>query len=127
MCRDFKPVHLFCFQVGSEFDPKELIFRNYGRLLGPYDDITLRHVWGAGKEFTVSMAWIDPANIIAASYDVKIPGSSYVGSHKPVLNRPLRPGVWTVKLMFNMAVVAETQFLVTPLTVYQVSCGLEMP
>ena len=120
-------MHLFCFQVGSEFDPKELIFRNYGRLLGPYDDITLRHVWGAGKEFTVSMAWIDPANIIAASYDVKIPGSSYVGSHKPVLNRPLRPGVWTVKLMFNMAVVAETQFLVTPLTVYQVSCGLEMP
>lgn len=106
-------------EVGSDFDPKELIFRNYGKLLGPYEEIILRHVWGPGKEITVSMAWIDPASIIAASYDVKIPGSTFVGSHKPALNKPLRPGVWTVKLMLNMAVVAETQFLVTPITFYQ--------
>nr|KAG5714701.1 hypothetical protein BaRGS_000189 [Batillaria attramentaria] len=106
-------------EVGSEFDPKELIFRNYGRLLGPYDEIILRHVWGPGKEFTVSVAWIDPANIIAASYEVKVTGSTFVGSHKPGLNRPLRPGVWTVKLMYNMVLVAETQFLITPLSFYQ--------
>lgn len=81
----------------------------------------MRHVWDLGKEFTVSMAWVDPANIIAASYDIKIPGSVFTGSHKPALNRPLRPGVWTVKLMYNMALVAETQFLIIPLTHYQVS------
>ncbi|XP_025094417.1 xylosyltransferase 1-like isoform X3 [Pomacea canaliculata] len=106
-------------EVGSDFDPKEQIFRNYGRLLGPFDEVALRHVWDLGKEFTVSMAWVDPANIIAASYDIKIPGSVFTGSHKPALNRPLRPGVWTVKLMYNMALVAETQFLIIPLTHYQ--------
>ncbi|XP_076458255.1 xylosyltransferase 1-like [Babylonia areolata] len=106
-------------EVGSDFDPKELIFRNYGRLLGPYEDLTLRHVWSPGKEFTVSVAWIDPTNVIAVSYDIMIPGTTFVGSHKPSLSRPLRPGVWTVKLMLNMTVVAETQFLVTPITFYQ--------
>ncbi|XP_041362874.1 xylosyltransferase 2-like [Gigantopelta aegis] len=106
-------------QVGTDFDPKELIFRNYAQLIGPYDEIALRHVWGLGPEFVVSMAWIDPINVVAASYDVKIPaGSIHVGQHKPNFNRPLRPGIWTVKLMFNFDVVAETSFLVTPLSFF---------
>ncbi|KAL8569523.1 hypothetical protein ACOMHN_002070 [Nucella lapillus] len=106
-------------EVGSDFDPKELILRNQARLLGPQDEVTLRHVWGPGREGRVSVAWVDPASVIAVSYDILIPASTFVGSHKPALNRPLRPGLWTVKLMVNMTVVAETQFLVTPLTFHQ--------
>ena len=107
------------FQVGTDFDPKELIFRNYAQLIGPHDEIVLRHVWGAGSEFVVAMAWIDPVNVIAASYDVKIPaGTVHVGQHKPNFNRPLRPGIWTVKLMFDFEVVAETSFLVSPLSFF---------
>ncbi|XP_046561647.1 xylosyltransferase 1-like [Haliotis rubra] len=105
-------------EVGTDFDPKELLFRNYGKLIGPYDDVVLRHVWGAGIEFVISVAWIDPVNVIAASYDVKVLSSGHTGSHKPQLNRPLRPGIWQVKLMYNLQLLAETSFLVIPLTVY---------
>ena len=38
--------------------------------------------------------------------------------HKPTLVQPLRPGFWTVKLMYLWEVAAEVQFLVTPLTHY---------
>ncbi|XP_012944960.1 xylosyltransferase oxt [Aplysia californica] len=103
-------------EVGTDFDLKELIFRNYGNLLGPFDDLSLRHEWGPGPEFTVSIAWVDPTNEIAASYDVHIPSSHYVGNQRPQLNRPLRPGVWSAKLMIDLKLVAETQFLVAPLT-----------
>ena len=34
---------------------------------------------------------------------------------KPLLREPLLPGVWTVKMVYESAVVAFTQFLVTPL------------
>ncbi|XP_060066628.1 xylosyltransferase 1-like [Ylistrum balloti] len=109
---------LMSLEVGTDFDLKELIFRNYAQLLGPYSDLVLRHVWGQGSEFTVSVAWIDPANVVAASYEVTVPKSSveYIGNHKPQLSVPLRPGVWTVKLMHRWNVVAETKFLVIPLT-----------
>lgn len=107
-------------QVGTDFDPKELIFRNYGRLVGPYSNLALRHVWGPGPiAFVISVSWIDPANVIAASYDVNVPKATFIGSHKPQLKTPLRPGVWQVKLMYKYEVVAETSFLVVPLTIYR--------
>jgi hypothetical protein len=34
---------------------------------------------------------------------------------KPLLREPLLPGIWTVKMVYEAAVVAFTQFLVTPL------------
>ena len=34
---------------------------------------------------------------------------------KPLLREPLLPGVWTVKMVYESALVAFTQFLVTPL------------
>ncbi|KAK6165186.1 hypothetical protein SNE40_023628 [Patella caerulea] len=110
---------LLTLEIGTNFDPKELIFRNYASLIGPYDEPVLRHVWGPGTEFVISVAWIDPSNVIAASYDVKIPASSHIGNHNPLLKSPLRPGIWTVRLMENLKLVAETKFLVFPLQFYQ--------
>ena len=34
---------------------------------------------------------------------------------KPLLREPLLPGVWAVKMAYESAVVAFTQFVVTPL------------
>ncbi|CAL1527402.1 unnamed protein product, partial [Lymnaea stagnalis] len=113
-----KAARLLSLEVGTDFDVKELLFRNYGNLMGPYDEITLRHTWGPGTEFTVSVAWVDPTNDIAASYDVHIPSTYHVGNQKPLLNRPLRPGVWKACVMIDLKLVAQTQFLVTPLTFY---------
>ena len=86
--------------------------------MGPYDDISLKHEWALGTEFTVSIAWIDPVEIIAASYDVNIPASYYIGNQRPILNKPLRPGIWTVKLMIDFKLVAESSFLISPLTFF---------
>ena len=107
------------FQVGSEFDVKENIFRNYAQLLGPYSDLSVRHMWGPGPEFKVSIAFIDPANIVAASHDVVIPKTGHIGSHMPKMNTPLRPGSWHCKLMIDYKVVVEVKFLVVPLTSFQ--------
>ncbi|KAK3090588.1 hypothetical protein FSP39_012916, partial [Pinctada imbricata] len=105
-------------QIGSNFDVKENIFRNYAKLLGPYSEIEVKHMWGPGPEFTVSVAFIDPADIVAVAHDVDIPKSGHIGSHKPELKLPLRPGVWMCKLMINYKVVLESRFLVLPLTTY---------
>ncbi|KAH9489879.1 hypothetical protein Btru_044479 [Bulinus truncatus] len=103
-------------EVGTDFDVKELIFRNDGNLMGPFDEITLRHAWLPGNEFSVSIAWVDPTNEIAASYDVHLPSAYHVGNQKPFLNKPLRPGIWKACIMIDLKLVAYTQFLVTPLT-----------
>ncbi|KAL3876733.1 hypothetical protein ACJMK2_034534 [Sinanodonta woodiana] len=104
-------------EVGTDVDPKELIFRNYARLMGPYSEVQLRHVWGKGPDFSVTVAWIDPTGVIAAIQDVSIPTQTHIGYSKPQLKTPLRPGVWTTKLLYKLEVVAETQFLVLPLAV----------
>ena len=105
-------------QVGVSFDPKEELFRNFAGLIGPYSDISLIHSWGAGQQFTATVVWIDPAHTVAGSYDVPIKGDEMVANIKPTLAKPLRPGVWTVKLLYLWEVAVETEFLVTPLLVY---------
>lgn len=85
--------------------------------MGPLSQVTLRHAWSMGTEFTVSIGWIDPADVVAASYDILIPQTTNIAMHKPVFSKPLRPGVWTVKLMYEWKVMAETQFLVIPQTI----------
>lgn len=114
-----KSICCFCNQVGSDFDLKEAIFRNYGQFLGPYSDLVLRHTWGPGEPLVVSIAWIDPAKVIAASHDVNITGEGQITPHKPLLKLPLRPGVWTCKIMYRWEIVAEVDFLVLPLTVFK--------
>lgn len=105
---------------------KEQIFRNYGNLLGPYDEISLRHEWSHGTELTASIAWVDPTNEIAASYDVLIPNEHYVGNQKPVFFKPLRPGIWKACIMIDLKLVAESQFLITPLTFFENRAILEV-
>ena len=75
--------------------------------MGPYDDISLRHEWGpgSGSEFTLSVAWVDPTNVVAASYDVTIPNNHFVGNQRPLLNSSFETyfidGVWEIFLILN--------------------------
>lgn len=75
-------------------------------------------------DLSVTFVWIDPANIVAGSYEVKIePKNSNADSandllvyhHKPSLRQPLRPGVWRLLLLHNWIKYAETRFVITPL------------
>lgn len=104
------------FQVGTDWDAKERLFRNFGGLLGPMDEPVGMQKWGKGPNVTVTVIWVDPVNIIAATYDILIESTAEFTHYKPPLNLPLRPGVWTVKILHHWVPVAETKFLVAPLT-----------
>ncbi|XP_053550711.1 xylosyltransferase 1 [Bombina bombina] len=103
-------------EVGTEWDAKERIFRNFGGLMGPMDEPIAMQKWGKGPNITVTVVWIDPINVIAATYDILIESTAEYTHYKPPLNVPLRPGVWTIRILHHWVAVAETRFLVTPLT-----------
>ncbi|XP_068193445.1 xylosyltransferase 2 [Antennarius striatus] len=102
--------------VGTEWDPKERIFRNFGGIIGPLSEPVAVQKWAYGLELTATVVWIDPAMVVAASYDITVQGDVRYTQYKPTLKRPLRPGTWTVQVLKQWKRVAETHFLVMPLT-----------
>lgn len=66
------------FQVGSDYDLKEQVFRNFGRIMGPFSDPGLIHKWGPGSQFSATFVWVDPTNTVAGSYEVKIEAGNQV-------------------------------------------------
>lgn len=72
--------------------------------------------WARGPNLTATIVWIDPALVVAASYDITVDVDAEYTQYKPPLQRPLRPGTWTVRVLKQWERVAEVRFLVTPLT-----------
>ncbi|KAG8446324.1 hypothetical protein GDO86_013961 [Hymenochirus boettgeri] len=104
-------------EVGTEWDPKERIFRNFGGLVGPLDEPVAVQKWSRGINVTVTVVWIDPTYIVAASYDITVDTDADFTQYKPPLTRPLRPGYWSIRLLHFWELLAEVQFLVVPLAV----------
>ncbi len=101
------------------------MFRNFGCILGPFSKPVALHKWIPSSEsFSTTFVWIDSMNTVAGSYDVKIESnetidhSSNIMIQKPLFNDPLRPGVWKLLIFHNWVVIAETQFLISPLLFY---------
>ncbi|KAK1799092.1 hypothetical protein P4O66_007356 [Electrophorus voltai] len=103
-------------EIGTDWDAKERIFRNFGNLMSPSDEPVGMQKWGKGLNVTVTVVWIDPTNVIAATYDILIDAGAEFTHYRPPLNLPLRPGMWTVRVLHHWSPVAETRFLITPLT-----------
>lgn len=105
--------------MGSDFDPKEEVFRNYAGLLGPLTDVVLRVHWSEGEDdptSIVKIGFIDPALNVAIVYDHEVKAG--IMNLKPELRKPLRPGMWTVRLATSQhTVFAETSFVIIPLAV----------
>ncbi|KAJ8283896.1 hypothetical protein COCON_G00027460 [Conger conger] len=102
-------------EVGIEWDPKERIFRNFGGVMGPLDEPVAVQKWARGPNLTATIVWIDPAQVVAASYDISVDVEVEFTQYKPPLQRPLRPGAWTVRVLRLWETVAEARFLITPL------------
>ncbi|XP_074647913.1 xylosyltransferase oxt-like [Tubulanus polymorphus] len=103
-------------KVGTDFDPKEEIFRNFASIIGPYSEIVLVHSWGAGEKFTATFVWIDPTDRLIAAFDIAIKNKmQHTTVFNPNFQQPILPGVWKVRLLYQWKVVAETTFLVLPL------------
>ena len=63
------------------------------------------------------MQWEDPTGQAVFTHQMRIDSSWSVAYHKPTLERPLRPGVWRLRVdLMDRAPVIETKFLVFPLT-----------
>nr|XP_054763697.1 xylosyltransferase 1-like [Lytechinus pictus] len=108
---------LLSMEVGLVFDPKERVFRKFEGVIGPHDDPTIFIRWSLGEAFTVTLTWFDPTDHIAASFDTGVEHDREETHHKPEFNKPLRPGRWTVRLLFNWMIVTEVDFLVVPLSI----------
>ncbi|KAI4881303.1 hypothetical protein NFI96_029918 [Prochilodus magdalenae] len=102
-------------EVGTDWDPKERIFRNFGGVMGPLDEPVAVQKWARGPNLTATIVWIDPAQVVAASYDISVDVEAEFTQYKPPLQHPLRPGVWTVRVLRLWERMAEARFLVMPL------------
>ncbi|XP_034045918.1 xylosyltransferase 2 [Thalassophryne amazonica] len=103
-------------EIGTEWDPKERIFRNFGGVIGPLDEPLAVQKWARGPNLTATLVWIDPALVVATSYDITVDVDAEYTHYKPPLQRPLRPGTWTIRVLKQWVQVAEVRFLVMPLT-----------
>lgn len=99
-----------------DWDPKERLFRNWGGLLGPEDEPVAVQRWNRGQSnLTATVVWIDPTNVIAATYDILVDASAEVTHYRPPLTSPLRPGVWTLRVLHHWSPLGQTSFIVAPL------------
>ncbi|CAL1588916.1 unnamed protein product [Knipowitschia caucasica] len=103
-------------EIGTEWDPKERIFRNFGGIIGPMDEPLAVQKWARGPNLTATIVWIDPALVVAASYDITVDVDAEYTQYKPPLQHPLRPGIWTVMVLKQWERKAQVQFLVLPLS-----------
>ncbi|XP_034043491.1 xylosyltransferase 1 [Thalassophryne amazonica] len=102
-------------EIGTDWDAKERMFRNFGGLMGPMDETVGMQKWSKGPNITITVVWIDPTNVIAATYDILIDTGAEFTHYRPPLKQPLRPGVWSVRILHHWNPVAEMHFLVAPL------------
>lgn len=114
------PQRLVGLEVGTIWDQKERIFRNLAHLMGPWDDPVLVHRWVHGKEFDVKIMWVDPINVVTGVYEMKVIENWVVSFHKPTFKKPMRPGKWTIKMIFTNKgedmVIGQTTFLIIPMS-----------
>ncbi|GAV00528.1 hypothetical protein RvY_11361 [Ramazzottius varieornatus] len=102
------------FRVSSDFDQKEDIFRNYHGALGVQSDLVGRFDVVEGEERLLSVVWIDPADIVAGSFELNLTEKAEVLFQPPVFQKPLRPGEWTGLITADWQVIVQTKFLVLP-------------
>ena len=72
-----------------------------------------------GDKGSVTVLWYDPLGFQASSHTINLENSWFIAYHKPKLDRPIRPGVWTVKVELSgngNPLLMQESFLVVPLT-----------
>lgn len=70
-----------------------------------------------GRVGDVNIVWEDPVGEKISTSVVKLEAGSFVATHKPRVERPIRPGAWSAKIQLqDGSVILETKFLVVPIT-----------
>ena len=101
--------------VGTDYDPKERVFRNFLRNYGPKSDPSLRVRFEPGFEKEkIEFGWFNPFGDLSAVTQAKTNESEGVENSIPSLDKPLTPGVWTVLGVNRESLVSFNQFLILP-------------
>eukprot|EP00118_Oscarella_pearsei_P005474 m.25200 g.25200 ORF g.25200 m.25200 type:complete len:818 (+) comp28760_c0_seq2:1204-3657(+) len=104
-------------EVGNKYDEKERMFRNFGNILGPGDDVIVACQWTQGMVVNVKFTWYDPLGKVAAVLTETVPATAIVSFYRPSLQRPLKPGVWRTVAEYDGDKIASTEFVILPLSV----------
>ncbi|KPJ07173.1 Xylosyltransferase oxt [Papilio machaon] len=114
------------YKVSSDYDQKEMTFRNLGGILGPLSEPILVYQFSQIEKLTENLTVIllDPAGIIADVNIIYKEENNLTNFIKFNVKTPLLPGVWKVALLEQTLVpIAITKFLITPLEFFS---GKEM-
>ncbi|XP_041987544.1 xylosyltransferase oxt [Aricia agestis] len=106
------------FKVSSEYDQKEITFRNLGNILGPLTEPVLFYQFSMQMDKSIenlTVIWLDPAGHVADVNNIFKDENNLTNFIKPNIKLPLLPGVWKVGLFDRTHTVALTKFLITPL------------
>lgn len=93
------------------------MFRNYGHIIGPYSDVVVACQWTQGVSMNVKFLWYDPNGHLVFTQSATVQTTWVVSFSRPTLKRPLKPGVWKVVAELNSQKMAESVFLVHPVSV----------
>jgi len=101
--------------VGANFDPKELIFRNYVNLITQDSKLSVK-VHFSTEESTaaeeVQFGWFDPNRNLVQETKLKFNKTSLIEGVSPKLNTPFKPGIWSVVATKNGEFLFSENFLV---------------
>ena len=68
-----------------------------------------------GRVVHTDIVWEDPVGVVSSTHRMKLDAGATVSHHKPKLSKPLRPGMWKVRLLHSGGAVYQTvTFMVTP-------------
>ncbi|XP_013190874.2 xylosyltransferase oxt [Amyelois transitella] len=106
------------FKVSSDYDQKEMTFRNLANILGPLSEPNLLYQFSPildKKSENLTLMWLDPTGLIADLNIININENNLTNFIKPNLKIPLLPGIWKVGLFEQYELIVLTKFLITPL------------
>ena len=107
-------------QVGSIYDTKEEIFRNYPGFFGPLSTgLALQYVWKEGAEGNVTFSWMNPSGKTVSALEKHIVTeiTSGVYTLETHSTSSLQTGVWKILVQSDGREIVELEFLVLPLGV----------
>ena len=118
-------------QVGTNFDPKEQLFRNFAGLFGPDSDLSVKLSWEPGTAVsTPALIVVFPTGSVSSEHlNVTVSDETTVVTlHRLNLDRPLASGVWSVRVVERsssdgrvMSYVSQVKFFVASESVDQTS------
>ena len=100
--------------VGANFDPKELIFRNYVNLLTQESKISVKLHFASNESDPerLNFIWFDPRKRLVAKNSLNFNKTSLTESASPKLNTSLEAGVWTLLATYQNDLLFTEQFLI---------------